>query len=286
MTTNREVFMLVNAKLDKQRRLVPKKDTEKLRHDMEQWDYMVRHNCKCKLFGSGTARLQMFDYRLKAIVRPSEKADTVVIPKGASEIKSSFYSYDAKRYTGMLILSDELRNLNNLSTSNIIPKGTFRIPEGVKRIDGYAMYGNYDIEGVEFPKSLKALYGKAFMDCRNLRSVKFSGPLFYLGPSVFTGCSKLKEITLPNGIKTVHMSAFDGCAELEKIVVPKSVKEIIGFPRRRGSAYYSSGSPQSVLKIYVHESTVDKQALAFNGKCPDDVKIIIYDENGEKANIR
>ena len=79
------------------------------------------------------------------------------------------------------------------------------IPEGVKKIDGFAFGEDTEVESITLPNSLNELDTYAFAD------------------------TKIKEINIPKAVKTIAPSVFADCNELRKVTVAPENETYVGI---------------------------------------------------------
>ena len=103
---------------------------------------------------------------------------------------------------------------------------TFKIPNGVARIETHAFDCCSYLASVKMPDSVVSIGTGAFMNCQKLQDIEFSCKITELPESVFAGCISLKSIDIPEGITQISYDAFAGCEQLERIAIPSSVTKI------------------------------------------------------------
>ena len=108
-----------------------------------------------------------------------------------------------------------------------------RIPEGVVKIDRYAIYGDDTLLEASVPDSIEDIDETNFKECNNLKFNEFGGA-YYLGNEknpylVLVSADKsITECEVREGCKIIMGKSFDGCEALARAVIPSSVKRI-GF---------------------------------------------------------
>lgn len=124
-----------------------------------------------------------------------------------------------KNNTEFLIINDMLV-LSNVKEKNVV------IPQGVKKICGYAFRNNNSIENIELPNSLTEIDKYAFEECYKLKSINIPDSVKKIGKYAFYQCEKLSEIKLSNNLEVIESGTFENCKKLSKITGLNSLKEI------------------------------------------------------------
>ena len=180
--------------------------------------------------------------------------ETITIPKGVTRIGSSVFDScenlkkitvdkENKYFTsldGVLFNKNKTKLLcypgGKEETSYKIPNGvtkidpfTFRdltklesitIPNSVKYIGSYAFEGCTSLKNITIPKSVKSIGNSAFSSCTSLKSIIISDGVTSIGDEVFYSCTSLKNIVIPDSVESIGESAFEDCSNLESIVLP------------------------------------------------------------------
>ena len=124
-----------------------------------------------------------------------------------------------KNNTEFLIIND-LLVLSNVKEKYVV------IPQGVKKICGYAFRNNNIIENIELPNSLTEIDKYAFYECSKLKSINIPDSVKKIGNDAFHQCEKLSEIKLSNNLEIIENGTFENCKKLSKITGLNSLKEI------------------------------------------------------------
>ena len=135
----------------------------------------------------------------------------------------------------------------NCKTGNIFTASDYKgesnlvIPEGVTRIDDYALTGCSNIKTVSLPSTLSYIGYYAFQNCTGLTTVTIPGSMKYVNRGAFNGCTALKEVKFNSGVSIIGTDSegkfsgqvkpsgfgtFEGCTSLKDVYVPKSVTSI------------------------------------------------------------
>lgn len=157
--------------------------------------------------------------------------------------------------------------LKNVSQWDV-KKGTFHIPEEVKRIGPMACCELSNLMKLTIPETVEVIEDNAFLRCRNLKYVIFEGADTRLGTSVFCGCMCLVDVRLPQNLEKLPFGTFAGCKMLESIILPNTLHEIgylafrncmslteIAIPNDMGFIHYRSFMDCENVKILYHGHT-------------------------------
>lgn len=98
--------------------------------------------------------------------------------------------------------------------------GTFKVPNGIRRICGGAFLGCGNMTNVILPKSVTEIGKHAFLGSGVTEPIHTEKTFVYL-PYTFKGAYKI-----PDGIEEIAEAAFFGCDELTRIEIPETVREI------------------------------------------------------------
>ena len=164
--------------------------------------------------------------------------ESLHIPQSLTEIQTGFFSDDV--YIKNVTVDSEnpcysldsygILYKNGRESLVFCPKNLsvteITIPEGVKRIEPYAFYGNQKIEGVSFPKSLE-----------------------YIGRGAFSDCP-LRKALIPENVREIESFAFDTDTEFKITVANPAIKlaasslgyyntrtTIVGYPKSTAEEY-------------------------------------------------
>lgn len=139
--------------------------------------------------------------------------------------------------------------------------GDITIPDGVKSIEKYAFWNNFNVTSVVIPKSLVSMEGNVFSYCMKLKEIKVSKNNQYfssengilydkkkkvllqcpremegdiiipetvvkIGDKAFVNCYYLTSISIPESVTSIGKYAFHFCLRLLNVTIPKNVKSI------------------------------------------------------------
>ena len=221
----------------------------------------------------------------------SSVLDTITFEEGTSGINSNSFGVDSldSEYFGdennpNYILNRYQYNISSdckVIGQDAITKFTsmIEIPEGVIRIDDYALDFNNEYKSIKIslslPNSLESIGNIPFIEGYKLK--EFENGL-YLGNnenpylvfckmkdktaekiSISSSCkfilnsafyySGLKEVTIPEGVKEIGNRAFLECSSLEKISIPNTVKSIGAYAFTRCNKLKDITLPNSITCI-------------------------------------
>lgn len=213
------VFRIVNARIDKNGVVHPRRETQKYAEDIELWNKIKRYNSKARMIRIGQlniindkpvyivdndtveARIPPIVTNLPVLARQGGgNVEKIVIQGKVSSIPNKFATY---MHVKEVVLNPELTSIGTDAFLNC-----------------------RELEKINIPKNVKRIGNRAFCYDKKLKEVKFNGPLFYLGSSAFAGCNSLEEIVIPNGIPAIAENTFSMCDNLRHVFIPKSVKTV------------------------------------------------------------
>ena len=121
--------------------------------------------------------------------------------------------------------------LFNLSQTTLVQyppglAGSYRIPDGVTRIGGYAFFDCGALTGVTIPGSVTSLGEYAFQGCAKLISVTIPGSVTSLGAYAFFQCGGLTSVTIGSGVTSIGDDAFVNAANMTNVTIPGSVTNL------------------------------------------------------------
>ena len=90
------------------------------------------------------------------------------------------------------------------------------IPEGVRKIESRAFYGEGLTGNLSIPDSVEHIGGEAF-GLTEITSVTIGSGLRELGGAAFVGCLNLTEVTIPSNVTYISGNAFMNCENLTSI---------------------------------------------------------------------
>jgi hypothetical protein len=99
------------------------------------------------------------------------------------------------------------------------------IPQGVKKINGGAFYGNKSVNSVKIPDGVESIGESAFCNCIYLSRVEIPDSVKSIGASAFDGCSWLSDVELPDSLTFIEERAFTG-TNITGITIPNTVTSI------------------------------------------------------------
>ncbi len=106
------------------------------------------------------------------------------------------------------------------------PDTSFRIPEGVTHICGYAFSGCKALTEVTIGPNVTDLGDRAFYDCPSLAHANYCATACEEARWIFENCSKLTNVSIGENVTRLPDSLFNRCEALEEISIPESVTHI------------------------------------------------------------
>ena len=94
------------------------------------------------------------------------------------------------------------------------PGGDVVIPEGVTRIDAYAITWNDRIISVTIPEGTTSIGTGAFSGCKGLKSITIPDSMTSIGEMAFQLCRSLTRVVVPEGVTNIGEWTFWGCSSL------------------------------------------------------------------------
>lgn len=168
--------------------------------------------------------------------------------------------------------------------------GDITIPDGVKSIEKYAFWNNFNVTSVVIPKSLVSMEGNVFSYCMKLKEIKVSKNNQYfssengilydkkkkvllqcpremegdiiipetvvkIGDNAFFNCYYLTSISIPESVTSIGKYAFHFCLRLLNATIPKNVKSI-GVGAFAGEARMSDIQVSEDNKYFTSENGI------------------------------
>lgn len=88
-------------------------------------------------------------------------------------------------------------------------EGDVKLPGSLGTLGEGAFSGCAEITGVRVPDGVKRIEGFTFNNCSKLTAAVLPDGLEYIGNSAFNGCTALKNVVMPLSVKTVGKNAFN-----------------------------------------------------------------------------
>jgi len=98
--------------------------------------------------------------------------------------------------------------------------GEYAIPDGVKKIGGYAFYECTELTAIEIPSSVTSIEGRIFEGCTELTSVIIPDSVTEMGSRTFAYCEKLKFVYIPESVTKIGYGMLLGSNDAI-IITPK-----------------------------------------------------------------
>lgn len=199
-----------------------------------------------------------------------DKAETVVIPEGVTEIGEDAFFY-CNSLTSITIPNsvtsignDAFYKCNSLTNITIPDSVTsigndafcccdnltnFTIPNSVTSIGVSAFYGCTNLTSIIIPDSVTGIEEMAFCCCDSLTSVTIPNSVTSIGIHAFADCYSLTNIIIPNSVTSIGEGAFDNCRALTSITIPNSVTSICAYAFADCRNLTNITIPDSVVSI-------------------------------------
>ena len=139
--------------------------------------------------------------------------------------------------------------LVKVDNSDIVPDGSFVIPEGVTGIGNGAFRDCSSLTSVNIPDSVTRIGADAFRDCSSLTSINIPDGVTSIDYFTFSGCSSLTSVNIPDSVTRIESCAFEGCRSLTSVNIPDSVTSIDVGAFYGCSSLTSINIPDSVTSI-------------------------------------
>jgi hypothetical protein len=107
---------------------------------------------------------------------------------------------------------------------------TYKIPEGVTRIEDDAFSSCRHLRRVTVPSGVTHIGPGAFAYCRRLRHVNIPEGVTCIGVNTFFYCINLRRVTLPGSVTEIQDCAFIRCHRIRNLVIPEGVTCIGWYP--------------------------------------------------------
>ena len=166
---------------------------------------------------------------------------------------------DAEAFSDTAWLSEKRKENPLVVVNGILIDGTtctskmVKVPEGVKRIVGYAFY-ECDVRWVELPDSIERIDGFAFYECRSLESIAIPNGVTRIERATFDNCVSLKSVAIPESVKSISLEAFYNCDDLTIYCPANSYAET--FAKNKNIKYSNEAAPE-ILPFEVNVSYGD-----------------------------
>lgn len=133
------------------------------------------------------------------------EADVVTVPQGVTSVSWRAFCTDA------------YWNLRKSTVKHIT------LPEGVKKLEPYALSECPELTGVDLPESLESIGDSAFHRCASLAEIRIPDGVTELGQSAFSDCPNLKTIRFSKNLTALPKYALYKCPKLELVSIPEQM---------------------------------------------------------------
>lgn len=213
-------FRLVNARIDKDGHVHPRRETQKYHEDIELWNKIKRYNSKARMLRIG----QLNIINDKVVYTATPETTEIKIPPIVSTLPVLAKQPYARGVEKITIQSNATSIPDNFAMFGRLKE--IKMNNSLTSIGSKAFTYCEQLEEIDIPKNVKRIGNEAFSNCDKLRVVRFNGPLMFLGSGAFVACESLEEIVLPNGLGSILDNTFYYCRNLKKVFIPKSVQGV------------------------------------------------------------
>ena len=112
-------------------------------------------------------------------------------------------------------------------------KEQYRIPSGVKKIDGMAFFGCEKLKNINIPDTVVEINEFAFGGNLELVNINIPGSVTSIGDKAFYLCNSLKSIKVPDSV----MNFGDGCFDDDTVIYAKSNSKVIDYAKQNELQY-------------------------------------------------
>jgi hypothetical protein len=184
---------------------------------------------------------------------------TITIPASVTNIGDRAFDW----CTGLSVITVDTNNpaysssagaLFNNSQTTLIQyplgrAGSYKIPDSVTNIGGYAFSNCTGLTSVAIPNSVTNIGSYAFSGCTSLTSVAIPDSVTNIGSYAFSNCTGLTSVAIPNSVANIGYGAFGRCSSLTNVTIPDSVTNIGGYAFSDCTSLTSATIGNSVTSI-------------------------------------
>ena len=105
-------------------------------------------------------------------------------------------------------------------------KGSYKIPNSVKRLGTSAFENCVGLTNVTLSNSMEKINTAAFKNCTGLKTMVIPNGVTEIGYKAFLNCTGLTSMTIPNSVRFIDIAAFEHCSSLESITIPSGVRNL------------------------------------------------------------
>lgn len=176
--------------------------------------------------------------------------NTANLTNFAVDENNSSFTYDGKA----LYTKDKTRLLCYFIGNN---DTVYAIEENVTQIDGYAFYGNTNLERITIPDGVIQMGGSAFGNCSSLKSAAIGNGIQTLNTYTFRNCTSLEKVYIPDSLTEIIYYAFSGCGNIKDVYFGGSQEE---WSQIRYLSRVSEFENATVHYNHVHSHSLDAES--------------------------
>lgn len=165
----------------------------------------------------GTSENPTADERGDKYFKEATNLDSIIVDEDNPYFSSS---------QGILYNKDQTVLLRYPMSSTISNIRTFKLPDGLLKINDYAFANVNSFQTIVFNDTLTEIGAHAFDNCGSLRTLDFSEKdlaLTTIGNYAFYRCSNLVQLEIPISVNHLGNSAFSLCTNLSIFLIHQSV---------------------------------------------------------------
>ena len=171
--------------------------------------------------------------------------------------RGTSYSSYSNRYTGNVVIPEEVTYMNRTRMVTSIGDGAFRgcskltsviIGNSVTSIGYGAFMACYNLTSVTIPNNVISIDERAFASCSKLTSINIPNSLTSIGRYAFYGCINFTFVNIPNSVTSIGDRAFENCSKLNSLTIGNGVTSI-GYEAFSNCNLTSITIPNSVTSI-------------------------------------
>lgn len=129
--------------------------------------------------------------------------------------------------TGSLTIPDKIKEIKELTFTNIPFDGTLSLPDGLTTIN-YLAFANTHFTGeLRLPESLTSIHESAFQNTNFTGQLRLPKNLAVLGERAFTRCYGFTgTLEVPEEVTSIPEQAFWDCENIQELILPENLSAI------------------------------------------------------------
>lgn len=191
--------------------------------------------------------------------------------------------------TGGVTLASSTRSIGDRAFEYCGGLTTILLPDSLTTIGESAFFNCSGLLFIDLPASVKSIGQAAFTGCSRLTSITIPDSITDIEESTFMNCYGLQTVTFPDSLKTIGIMAFHQCTSLKSLTFPSaltsigqgafykatSLTSITCEATTPPSCYYTFGSVDKTIPLYVPEESISAYQLANGWKDFTNINAII-----------